>query len=114
MSEATGTEEELQNKNAYANCRPRAQQQQQIITFVTRSKNDFSQSRPRSEPSSPPVHQSGWMMTGCLVPVFFHWFLAVLSTLVSTVRGFSHGWKVERKEGLKRALARVWYEIGLH
>jgi len=51
MSEATGTEEELQNKNAYANCRPRAQQQQQqqqqIITFVTRSKNDFSDSRPQ-------------------------------------------------------------------
>jgi hypothetical protein len=49
MSEDTGTEEELQNKNAYANCRPRAQQQQQqqIITFVTRSKNDFSYSRPQ-------------------------------------------------------------------
>jgi hypothetical protein len=49
MSEATGTEEELQNKNAYTNCRSRAQQQQQqqIITFVTRSKNDFSDSRPQ-------------------------------------------------------------------
>jgi hypothetical protein len=30
----------------------------------------------------PPVHQSGWMVTGC--PRFFHWFL--LTTLVTTVR----------------------------
>jgi hypothetical protein len=30
----------------------------------------------------PPMHHSGWMVTGC--PRFFHWFL--LTTLVTTVR----------------------------
>jgi len=30
----------------------------------------ISQILGRSEASSPPVHQSGWMMTGCIVLVF--------------------------------------------
>ncbi len=69
----------------------------------------------RSEPSSPPVQQSGWMMTGCLVLVFSSVPRRTIHLGQHSQGRFSHGWKSAKKGGLEKGIGQgFWYEIGLH